>query len=466
MDIYGGNKLTTRFEEYLVERRNSNLDQLKDLLTLPSISALSEHKQDVHRTAEWIASSLEEMGMEKVQIMPTKGHPVVYGEWMKAKGKPTILIYGHYDVQPVDPLHLWETPPFQPDIRDNKLYARGASDDKGQTFMHIKALEALLKTNNTLPLNFKFCIEGEEEIGSPNLDHFVEENKELLSADVLVISDTPMLEKGKPAICYGLRGLCGLQIDVKGAKGDLHSGLFGGAVQNPIHALVSLLESMRNIDGEIIVEGFYDQVLPMTEDERKEYQELNYDEEKVRDELQVPALFGEKGYSFLERTWVRPTLEVNGIYGGFQGEGIKTVLPSEAHAKITCRLVPNQDPAEIARLIEEHIKQHTPQGVKVSTSLFDQGKPFLTPYNHPAIQAAGRAFEKAYGVAPAFTRMGGSIPVVETFNSVLNIPVVLMGFGLPDENFHAPNEHFHLENFDKGLVTLCHYWLELEEVLS
>lgn len=457
--------MAQEYVNYLSQHRDTHLEELKELLRIPSISALSEHKDDVIRAAEWLATSLQRAGMENVQIMPTKGHPVVYGEWLKAEGKPTVLIYGHYDVQPVDPVHLWETPPFEPVIRDGKLYARGSSDDKGQTFMHIKAIEALLNTTGTLPLNFKFCIEGEEEIGSPNLSAFVEEHKDLLSADVLVISDTPMLEKGKPAICYGLRGLCGLQIDVKGAKSDLHSGLYGGAVQNPIHALVQILDSMRDQDGRITVEGFYDRVIPLSDKEREAFRGLNYNEDKVREQLEVPELFGEKGYSALERTWARPTLEINGIYGGFQGEGIKTVIPSEAHAKITCRLVPDQDPDEIASLIQKHIDLHKPPGVTVSTSLFDRGRPFVTPFDHPAIQAASRAYEKAYGVAPVFTRMGGSVPIVETFGRLLNLPVVLMGFGLPDENFHAPNEHFNLENFDKGLITLCHYWYELENSL-
>jgi acetylornithine deacetylase/succinyl-diaminopimelate desuccinylase-like protein len=403
--------------------------------------------------------------MENVEIMPTKRHPVVYGEWLKAEGKPTALIYGHYDVQPVDPLELWDTPPFEPEIRDGKIYARGATDDKGQIFMHIKALETILHMNGELPLNVKFCIEGEEEIGSPNLDEFVEQHQDLLAADVLVVSDNPMIEEGKPTVCYGLRGLCGLQIDVKGTKGDLHSGLYGGAVQNPIHALAELLASMHDQDGKITVDGFYDKVLPLKEEEKKEYEALNYDEEQMRRQLGAPELFGEKGYSVLEQTWVRPTLEVNGIYGGFQGEGIKTVIPSEAHAKITCRLVPDQDPAEIADLIRKHIDTHTPPGVTVSTTLFDQGKPFVTPFDHPAIQAAGRALEKAYGVPAAFIRMGGSIPVVETFSQLLDLPVVMLGFGLPDENLHAPNEHFHLENFDKGLETLCDYWFELKKTL-
>lgn len=455
----------TDFSNRLQEQRDKHLRELEDFLSIPSISALSEHKDDVKKGAEWVADALKKAGMENVEIMSTKRHPVVYGDWLKAEGKPTALIYGHYDVQPVDPLELWDTPPFEPEIRDNKIYARGATDDKGQTFMHIKALETILHTNGELPINVKFCIEGEEEIGSPNLDEFVEQHQDLLAADVLVVSDNPMIEEGKPTVCYGLRGLCGLQIDVKGTNGDLHSGLYGGAVQNPIHALAELLASMHDQDGKITVDGFYDKVLPLKEEEKKEYEALNYDEEEMRRQLGAPELFGEKGYSVLEQTWVRPTLEVNGIYGGFQGEGIKTVIPSEAHAKITCRLVPDQDPAEIADLIRKHIETHTPPGVTISTTLFDQGKPFVTPFDHPAIQAAGRALEKAYGVPAAFIRMGGSIPVVETFSQLLDLPVVMLGFGLPDENLHAPNEHFHLENFDKGLETLCDYWYELEKAL-
>lgn len=455
----------TDYSQTLEDKREEHLQELKAFLSIPTVSSLSEHTDDVKKGAEWVANALKRAGMENVEIMPTERHPVVYGDWLKAEGKPTVLIYGHYDVQPVDPIDLWETPPFEADIRDNKIYARGATDDKGQVFMHIKALEVLLHKNEELPLNFKFCIEGEEEIGSPNLDPFVEKHQDLLAADVLVVSDNPMLEKGKPTVCYGLRGLTGLQIDVKGAKGDLHSGLYGGTVQNPIHALAELLASMHNEDGRITVDGFYDKVEPLKDEEREEYKALNFDEEKMRKELDVPELFGEKGYSSLERTWVRPTLEVNGIYGGFQGEGIKTVLPSEAHAKITCRLVPDQDPVEIADLIRKHIASHTPSGVTVETTLFDQAKPFVTPYDHPAIQAAGRALEKSYGVSPAIIRMGGSIPVVETFSQLLKLPVVMLGFGLPDENLHAPNEHFHLENFDKGLETLCDYWFELEKSL-
>ncbi|MDQ0176365.1 dipeptidase [Bacillus chungangensis] len=457
--------MATNFEQYLKHNRQKHLDELFDFLRIPSISSLSEHKEDVKTCAEWLAQSLMSAGLENVKIMETDGHPVVYGDWLHAEGKPTVLIYGHYDVQPVDPLHLWDTPPFEPTISDEKLFARGASDDKGQVFMHVKAIEALLQTTGALPVNIKMMIEGEEEVGSPNLPIFVENQKDLLAADVIVISDTGMIEKGKPTICYGLRGLCGMQINVKGTKGDLHSGLYGGGVQNAAHAIVELLASFRGKDGRILVDGFYDKVVAITDNEKKAYEALHTDEEKLRQDLGVPKLFGEKGYTFNERTWVRPTLEINGVYSGFQGEGIKTVLPSEAAAKITCRLVPDQDPDEILALIEKHIDANKPEGVTVTVEHLDKGAPYVTPYDHPAIQAAGRAYEKVYNVPTSYTRGGGSIPIVATFDQILNLPVVLMGFGLPDENFHAPNEHFHLENFDKGLLTICHYWYELTDAM-
>lgn len=455
------NKILT----YLSENREKHLAELKEFLAIPSISSLPEHKEDVQKAAKWVAASLQKIGIENVEVYETQGHPVVYGDWLKAEGKPTVLIYGHYDVQPVDPLHLWESPPFEAEVRDEKLYARGASDDKGQSFMHIKAMQAILETTGTLPINVKFLIEGEEEVGSPNLPLFVEENKELLSSDVIVISDTSMMEPGKPTIVYGLRGLCGVQIDVKGPKSDLHSGLYGGMIQNPIHALVEIVNSFHNENGKITVEGFYDKVADLTADEKAAYESLGITDQTIIEQTGVPELFGEEGFTTLERNWVRPTLEVNGIYGGFQGAGIKTVLPSEAHAKITCRLVPNQDPDEITELLQKHIQTHTPPGVTVNVSLFDKGAPFVTPFDHPAIQAAGRAYEKVYNVPTSFTRGGGSIPIVAAFDQILSTPVVLMGFGLPDENFHAPNEHFHLENFDKGMQTLCYYWYELEHSL-
>ena len=454
----------TILDNYFVEKREKHLEELKKFLSIPSISSLSEHKADMQKGAEWLSDSFKQAGLENIVIDETKGHPVVYADWLHAEDKPTVLIYGHYDVQPVDPLNLWESEPFNPEVRDNKLYARGASDDKGQVFMHVKAVEALLELEGSLPVNVKFLIEGEEEVGSPNLEEYIESNKDKLAADVIVISDTGMQGPGQPAVCYGLRGLCGVQIDVKGAKGDLHSGLYGGGVQNSIHALVSILESFRDEEGTIEVEGFYDNVRPLREEEREAYAALGFNEDELKQEVGVTELFGEIGYTHLERVWARPTLEINGIFGGFSGEGIKTVLPSEAGAKITCRLVPDQDPEEIVTKLKAHIEKHKPAGVTVKVTEFDKGKPFITPFDHPAIQAAGRSYEKIYAVPTAYTRGGGSIPIVAAFDEILELPVVLMGFGLSTENFHAPNEHFHLENFDKGLRVIGDYYNELSSL--
>lgn len=448
-------------DNYFKEQREEHLLQLKEFLRIPSISSLSEHKGDMQRAAEWLLNSFKQAGLENLSIDETDGHPVVYGDWLHAEGKPTILVYGHYDVQPVDPLNLWETGPFEPEVRDNKLYARGASDDKGQVFMHVKAVEALMQETGSLPVNVKFIIEGEEEIGSPNLEKYIEANKDKLAADVIVISDTGMYGPGQPAICYGLRGLSGVQIDVRGAKGDLHSGIYGGGVANPIHAIAEILASFHDQEGTITVDGFYDDVRLLSDEESAAYQALPFDEEALKKEVGVTELFGEKGFTHLERTWARPTLEVNGVFGGFSGEGIKTVLPAEAGAKITCRLVPDQDPDDIVKKLKDHIEQHKPVGVTVTVSEFDKGKPFLTPFDHPAIQAAGRSYEKVYNVPTAFTRMGGSIPIVAAFDEILGLPVVLMGFGLSTENFHAPNEHFHLENFDQGLRVIGDYYYEI-----
>ncbi|MFJ8234861.1 dipeptidase [Ureibacillus sp. NPDC094379] len=448
-------------DQYFSNNREKHLNELFEFLRIPSISSLSEHKEDMQQGANWLADALTKLKIENVTVDQTAGHPVVYGEWLHAEGKPTILFYGHYDVQPVDPLNLWESEPFNPEIRDNKLFARGASDDKGQVFMHLKMIEALFATEGTLPVNVKFIYEGEEEIGSPNLPAYVEANKEKLAADLIVISDTGLYAPGKPAVCYGLRGLTGVQIDVRGAKGDLHSGLYGGGVQNAIHALADIVASFRDEYGTIQVEGFYDQVRPLSDEERQAYRELNFDEEALKEELGVNELFGEKGYSYLEQTWARPTLEVNGIFGGFSGEGIKTVLPAEAGAKITCRLVPDQEPNEIVALLRQHIEKHKPDGVEVKVSEFDKGAPWITPFDHPLIQAAGKSYERIYNVPTAFTRGGGSIPIVAAFDEILQLPVVLMGFGLNSENFHAPNEHFHLENFDKGLRVLGDYLHEV-----
>lgn len=451
---------SSQIDKYFKDHRQAHLEELKGFLRIPSVSSLSEHKADMQKGAEWLVKSLTKAGLENVRIDETDGHPLVYADWLHAEGKPTILVYGHYDVQPVDPLHLWETSPFDPHVRDNKLYARGASDDKGQVFMHIKAVEALLEMDGELPVNMKFILEGEEEIGSPSLPKYVEDNKDKLSADIIVISDTGMQGPGRPAVCYGLRGLAGIQIDVKGPKGDLHSGLYGGAVQNPLHAIVEILESFRDKEGVIQVEGFYDDVRPVSDAERAEFAALEFDLEQEKADLGITEDFGESGYSFVERTWIRPTLEINGITGGFSGEGIKTVLPAEASSKITCRLVPDQDPDDIIAKLKAHVEAHKPAGVTVDITEFDKGKPFLTPFEHPAIQAAGRSYEKVYQVPTAFTRMGGSIPIVAAFDEILGLPVVLMGFGLASENFHAPNEHFHLENFDKGLRVISDYLFE------
>lgn len=458
--------MTTSFDTYLKDNREEHLNQFKELLRFQSISTLSENAQDVVRCAEYLGTLAKEIGFENIQLIPTARHPVFYADWMHAPGKPTVLVYGHYDVQPVDPLPLWKTPPFEPDIRDGQIFARGSTDDKGPVFMHLKAFEALLKTTGTLPVNVKFCIEGEEEIGSPNLDSVLKSHRNLFEADVLVISDTSILAPGRPAVCYGLRGLAALEVHVYGAKGDLHSGFYGGSIQNPIHALTSIVASMHDDKGRVAVDGFYDDVIEITAEERDAFAKLAPNDKDFAAELGLPELFGEEGYTTLERQWVRPTLELNGIYGGFQGEGTKTVIPSEAHAKITCRLVPGQKPLRIQQLIEAHVKAHAPKGVRVEVTLQDKGEPYVTPFEHPAIQLAARAYEQAYGTAASFIRMGGSIPIVESFSRVLDIPVVMMGFGLPTENLHAPNEHFSLDNFDKGMRTLCYYWMGLEDAIG
>lgn len=452
----------TKAQAWLNDRYDEHVEQLKEFLRIPSISALSEHAGEVQRAAEFLAAEMRRIGLQQVKIMPTGGHPVVYGEWLAGPDLPTALVYGHYDVQPVDPEHLWETPPFEPTVRHGRLYARGASDDKGQVFLHLKAVEALLQTDGRLPLNVKFLIEGEEEVGSRNLDAFVQQHRDKLAADVCVISDTPFHARGVPSICYGLRGLTALEVTVRGAQSDLHSGLYGGAVPNPLHELARLIASLHDADGRVTVPGFYDRVRPLTPEERQAFRELPFDEEAYRAELGVPGLHGEAGYTTLERTSARPTLELNGMWGGFQGEGTKTVLPCEAHAKITCRLVPDQDPDEIAELIVRHLQAQCPPYVTLSVKIEDgSGKPAMTPLDHPAMQAAARALAQAYGQEPRFTRMGGSIPVVQTLMDALDLPVVLLGFGLPDENYHAPNEHFDLTNFRLGMQTMAAYWHEL-----
>ncbi len=448
----------SQLAEFLSEHHNQNVEELTELLRIPSISSLSEHKEDIQKAASWISNKLERIGMEHVEIVQTKGHPIIYADWLHQENAPTVLVYGHYDVQPVDPVHLWETPPFEPAIRDEKIFARGATDDKGQMFLHIKAMETLLKSEGKLPVNVKFCIEGEEEIGSPHLPQFLSENEEKLACDVVVISDSDMWDRGVPAITYSLRGLCALEFSLKTANSDLHSGMFGGGVQNANHLLIQLLSTLHDGNGKVNVDHFYDDVVELTDFEKEQIKALGFDEEKLKQSLGLTEFTGgENNYPYPERISSRPTLEINGLWGGFQGEGTKTVIPNEAHAKITCRLVHNQNPEKIQGLIKKHLEEHAPKGCTVKVSLQDTGNPFLTPIDSPMIQKAAEAYQTVYGKSPVYKREGGSIPIVSDFSQSLNAPVVLMGFGLPDENLHAPNEHFNLENFDKGILTICSF---------
>lgn len=448
-------------EAYVSQKRHEHLDQLQALLRIPSISVLSEHQGDMERAAQWLAEHMRQIGLH-AEVLETNGHPVVYGEWMGAPGAPTALIYGHYDVQPVDPLPLWHSPPFSPIIRENKIYARGACDDKGQVFMHLKAIEALLQTEGKLPVNVRLVLEGEEEMGSPSLEPFVRAHLERLQADVLVISDTTMYGPDQPAICYGLRGIAALEVHVRTAASDLHSGLFGGPVPNALQALADLLASLREPGQQrVAVEGFYDAVREPSAAERAQMAALGFDEVAFKRELGVKGLVGEPEYSPLERVGARPTLELNGMWGGFTERGTKTVIPAEAHAKITCRLVPDQDPEQIFTLVKRQLEANAPPYVELTVERGHHARPWLCEPDHPALQAASRALAWAFGREPVFMRVGGSIPVVETFASLLGVPVVLMGFGLSDENVHAPNEHFRLENFDRGIRAICRYWHEL-----
>jgi acetylornithine deacetylase/succinyl-diaminopimelate desuccinylase-like protein len=447
--------------DFINVNRDRYIEEMKRYLAIPSISALPEHKGDVRACAEWTADEMRRIGLQNVRLEETPGHPVVYGEWLGAPGKPTILFYGHYDVQPVDPLHLWTSPPFEATIRDGEIYARGSADDKGQVFMHFKAVEAHLKQNGNLPVNMKFLIEGEEEVGSANLDNFIQAHKDLLAADVVVISDSPMFDRGIPSICYGLRGLAYFQIDLRGSKSDLHSGSFGGAVANPAMVLAQTLSQMKDKSGRIKIDGFYDDVVALRDEERAEWQKLPFNEKKYRQELGAPKLFGETGYSTLERVWARPTFEVNGLLSGFTGEGAKTVLPAVAMAKVSMRLVPNQDPKKIGDLFEEYLQKVTPKTVELKITRMHGGKPWMTDFDNPFVQAAGRAIEQGFGQRPVFNREGGSIPVVSTFQEELGVPCVLFGVGLPDENAHAPDEKLDLGNFHNGVIASAYLYQEI-----
>lgn len=440
---------------------NNYVEELKDYLRIPSISIGNENEQDILRCADFVSEKLKNAGMEKVEIYPTDGYPVVYGEWMGAPGKPTVLIYGHYDVQPVDPLGLWDSPPFEPDIRDGKIYARGANDNKGQNFLHIKAVEAIHKVNGELPVNVKFLIEGEEEIGSANLETFLKENNKLLKCDAVLVSDTSMYAKGVPTISNGLRGICYMEVEVTGPNKDLHSGSFGGSVANPVNELAKLISKLQDKNGKIKIPGFYDDVLKIKKDEKEIIKKLKFNEKKYAKELGVKELFGEKGYNTLERLWARPTLDCNGIIGGFTGKGAKTVLPSKAMAKISMRLVPDQTPKKAAKLFTDYIKEIAPKHVKVEVRELHGGSPFYVPLGEKALDSGAAAVSKAFGKKAVFTREGGSIPIIVEFNKQLQSPVVLMGMGLDSDAIHSPNEHFWLENFEKGIYSSIYFMEEM-----
>lgn len=446
---------------YVRDRQDRYLEQLKDFLRIPSISTDPGHAGDVERAADWVRRRLEAAGCTRTEVHPTARHPIVYGEWLGAPGRPTILVYGHYDVQPVDPVALWTSPPFEPTVRDGRIYARGAADDKGQFVIHVNALEAHLRASGTCPVNVKFVIEGEEEIGSPNLEPFLRQRREQLRCDAVVVSDTAMFAKGLPSICYGLRGLTYLQLDVRGTSTDLHSGTFGGAVINPIFALVRILAALKDDRGRIRVPGFYDKVRKLSKEERRAYARLPHSDARFKREIGAAALFGEPGFTTLERIWARPTLEINGIWGGFTGQGAKTVIPAEAHAKISARLVPDQNPKEIARKLAAYIKKIAPKAVQVKVTEIHSGEAWVAPTDHPAVQAACRALERAFGKKPVFMREGGSIPVIPLFGKLLRAPCVLMGIGLHDDNLHAPNEKMDLDNFFKGNEAAAYLMEEL-----
>jgi acetylornithine deacetylase/succinyl-diaminopimelate desuccinylase-like protein len=454
--------LAPDLEKHLAANDKRALDELFDLLRIPSVSARSEHTPDIKRCAEWVQKSMTAAGM-KAKIMPTGGHPVVLGEWRGAGDKaPTVLVYGHYDVQPAEPLELWTSPAFEPVIRDGRIYARGSVDDKGQLFLHIKAIEAHLKVRGKLPVNMIVLAEGEEEVGSENLEKFIEENAKLLACDYVVISDSSMFAPGLPSILSSLRGLAYFQIDVQGAAGDLHSGSYGGAVANPATVLARIIASFHDADGHIAIAGFYDKVKDWSASAREAIRKLPFTDKTFLEESAATAAVGEKGYSTLERVWTRPTCEVNGLLSGYTEEGAKTVLPAKAMAKVSCRLVPDQSPPEIEKLMKAHIAKLTPPGVTVTVQHLHGGRPWRAELDGPLFDAARRALKTAFAKDPVIVGEGGSIPVVGDFQRVLGAPVLLVGFGLPGENAHAPDEWMLEENFVKGMRAMAALWDELK----
>ena len=448
---------------YIKANEKRFIDELLDLLKIPSVSADSKYSKDVVRAAEFIKNELVKAGAEKVEICPTPGHPIVYGEKMIDPKLPTVIVYGHYDVQPADPLNLWDSPPFDPVIKDGKIYARGSCDDKGQVYMHIKAFELMMKTNS-LPCNVRFMIEGEEEVGSSNLGTWVKENKNRLKGDVILISDTSIIANDIPSIESGLRGLSYLEVEVTGPNRDLHSGVYGGAVANPIQMLCKMIDSLKDQNNHITIPGFYDDVIELTKEERVELNKTPFSLDEYKKDLNVEDVMGETGYSTLERTGIRPTLELNGIWGGYIGEGSKTVLPSKAFAKISMRLVPNQGTDKITKLFTDHFKKIAPKGVKVEVRPHHGGEPVITPTDSIAFKAASKAMEQTFGKKPIPTRGGGSIPIVALFEKELGLKSVLMGFGLDSDLIHSPNEHYGIFNYLKGIETIPIFFKNFTEM--
>jgi len=444
--------------EYIDRKHDEHLNDLYELLRIPSISAQTQHKADIERAAQWVAERLRRVGLSRVDVVSTKLHPLVYGESLQAPGKPTVLFYGHYDVQPPEPLELWTSPPFEPTVRKGNLFGRGTADDKGQVHLHIRALDALLQTTGKLPINIKVLIEGEEEVGSESLWDYVKQNKAKLKADALVVSDTSMLAPGVPSITYGLRGLSYYQMEITGPAQDLHSGVFGGAVPNPLTVLAELFSKLHDKNFRVAVPGFYDDVATLSRGERKALNALPFKEKEFRKTVGAPALCGEKGHSTVERLWCRPTLELNGMWGGYTGEGAKTVIPSKAYAKFSTRLVPKQDPEKIARLVERRIRTLLPGSVTCKFQVLSSGKPWVASYTHPFFEVAHAALEKGFGKRAVFIREGGSIPFVTQMHDTFKVPCVLMGFGLPDENAHAPDEHILLENYFGGIKAVANFY--------
>lgn len=449
--------------DYIKDNYDNYVEELKEYLKIPSVSSSAEHKKDILECAEFTAQKLRDAGLSTVEIHETEGHPIVYGEWLGAPGKPTVLIYGHYDVQPVDPIDLWESPPFDPVVKDDKIFARGATDDKGQLFVHIKSVEAFFKANGSLPCNVKFMIEGEEEIGSPSLEPFIKLNKDKLKCDSVIVSDTSLYGDGIPTITYGLRGLAYFEVEVFGPSQDLHSGTYGGAVANPINILSKMIAQLRDKRNKVTIPGFYEDVKKMTKKEKENLKNLKHSDKALMKEVGVKELYGEQGYSSLERLWARPSLDCNGILGGFVEEGAKTIIPSKAMAKISMRLVPDQKPAKVKKQFIKYIKEIAPESVKVTVKDLHSGDPVLVPIESKANTAASKALERAFGKKTVFMREGGSIPIVAAFDKHLKAPTVLLGLGLNSENLHSPNEHFHLKHFRLGVLTSAYFFEEFSK---